>query len=322
MSHERTQQGKRTHEEETAAGSSCQAGGMHEDLFKKGEEILAMRENMARIKNVVVVLSGKGGVGKSTVAVNLATALTLEGYKVGLLDVDFHGPTVPTMLGLVGKTALQAENEKISPVMTQWGLKTISLAYFLRDQDEAVIWRGPMKTGVIKQLLREVHWGDLDYLLLDCPPGTGDEVLSIAQLVEGSRGAVVVTAPQEVSLAAVRKSVTFCKSLKLPMLGIVENMSGYLCPHCHKVSNPVGNNAAAELAQKERIPFLGSLPILPDISSSGDQGSPIALQEDSQAGKLFKGIAKALVSKMPGWGSGGEKKVQDDPPEAVDGASQ
>ena len=321
MSHEKTAQEKGSHREETAAGSSCQSGGMHEDLFKKGEEILAMRENMARIKNVVVVLSGKGGVGKSTVAVNLATALTLEGYKVGLLDVDFHGPTVPTMLGLVGETALQAENEKIRPVTTQWGLKTISLAYFLRDQDEAVIWRGPMKTGVIKQLLREVNWGDLDYLLMDCPPGTGDEVLSIAQLVEGSRGAIVVTAPQEVSLAAVRKSVTFCKSLKLPMLGIVENMSGYLCPHCQKISSPVGNHAAAELAQKEGVPFLGSLPILPEISSSGDQGRPIALEKDSQAGKLFKGIAKALASRMPGWSSNLDETGREISPEAADGAS-
>jgi len=317
MSHERIDQEKGSHENETAAGSSCQAGGTHQDLYKKGEEILAMRENMAGIKNVIIVLSGKGGVGKSTVAVNLATSLTLEGYKVGLLDVDFHGPTVPTMLGLTGETALQAENEKIRPVVTPWGLKTVSIAYFLRNQDEAVIWRGPLKTGVIKQLLREAHWGELDYLLIDCPPGTGDEVLTLAQLVEGSKGAVVVTTPQEVSLAAVRKSMAFCKSLELPMVGIVENMSGYLCPYCQKISDPIGQGGAAQLAEKEGVPLLGKLPVLLDVTSSGDKGLPIALEVDSQAGMLFAEIARVLVSKMPGWGSPGE----DGAPEAVNGAS-
>ena len=278
------------------------------DLFKKGEELLAMRENLAGIRNVMIILSGKGGVGKSTVAVNLATALSLQGFKVGLLDIDFHGPTVPTMLGLVGKAAQPSENEKIRPVVTEWGLKTISLAYFLRDQDEAVIWRGPMKTGVIKQLLRDVDWGELDYLLIDSPPGTGDEPLSIVQLVEGSKGAVVVTAPQEVSLAAVRKSLTFCKSVNLPILGIVENMSGFLCPFCEKISGPVGRDAAGEMAEKEGIAVLGKIPILPDISSSGDRGRPIALDEDSRAGVIFQEMAKALSLKMPGWAGGVTKE--------------
>ncbi len=286
---------------ETGSG---QGGEKGPDLFKKGEEIQAMRENMAGIRNVMIVLSGKGGVGKSTMAVNLATALTLQGYKVGLLDIDFHGPTVPTMLGLVGQPALQGENEKIRPVVTEWGLKVISLAFFLRDQDDAVIWRGPMKTGVIKQLLRDVDWGKLDYLLIDCPPGTGDEPLSIIQLVEGNKGAVVITAPQEVSLAAVRKSVSFCKSMNLPILGIVENMSGFLCPYCEKISDPVGKNAVEEMAKKEGVAVIGKIPILLDISSSGDKGQPIALQQDHRAGRIFLEMAQVLSGKMPGWGEG------------------
>jgi len=280
---------------------SGQGKGSGPDLFKKGEEIQAMRENMASIRNVMIILSGKGGVGKSTMSVNLATALALEGYKVGLLDIDFHGPTVPTMLGLVGQSALQGENEKIRPVVTEWGLKVISLAFFLRNQDDAVIWRGPMKTGVIKQLLREVDWGELDYLLIDCPPGTGDEPLSIIQMVEGEKAAVVVTAPQEVSLAAVRKSVSFCRSMDLPILGIVENMSGYLCPYCEKISDPVGKNSTEELAKKENIPFLGKIPIFMDIISSGDKGQPIALQQEHRAGVIFLEMARELAGRMPGW---------------------
>lgn len=280
---------------------SGEGKGSGPDLFKKGEEIQAMRENMAGIRNVMIILSGKGGVGKSTMSVNLATALALEGYKVGLLDIDFHGPTVPTMLGLVGQSALQGENEKIRPVVTEWGLKVISLAFFLRNQDDAVIWRGPMKTGVIKQLLREVDWGELDYLLIDCPPGTGDEPLSIIQMVEGEKAAVVVTAPQEVSLAAVRKSVSFCRSMDLPILGIVENMSGYLCPYCEKISDPVGKNATEELAKKENIPFLGKIPIFMDIISSGDKGQPIALQQEHRAGVIFLEMARELAGRMPGW---------------------
>ncbi|MBN2720382.1 MAG: Mrp/NBP35 family ATP-binding protein [Proteobacteria bacterium] len=280
---------------------SGQGKGSGPDLFKKGEEIQAMRENMAGIRNVMIILSGKGGVGKSTMSVNLATALALEGYKVGLLDIDFHGPTVPTMLGLVGQSALQGENEKIRPVVTEWGLKVISLGFFLRNQDDAVIWRGPMKTGVIKQLLREVDWGELDYLLIDCPPGTGDEPLSIIQMVEGEKAAVVVTAPQEVSLAAVRKSVSFCRSMDLPILGIVENMSGYLCPYCEKISDPVKKNSTEELAKKENIPFLGKIPILMDIISSGDKGQPIALQQEHRAGTIFLEMARELAGRMPGW---------------------
>lgn len=257
-----------------------------------------IEENLAGIRQRVVVLSGKGGVGKSTVAVNIATALTLSGKKVGLLDVDFHGPTIPTMLRLVGMTAQQTGGNKIQPVQTQWGLKTMSLAYFLRNTHDALIWRGPMKAGVIRQLLQDVQWGDLDYLLVDCPPGTGDEPLSIIQLLGEPKRAVIVTTPQEVSLAAVRRSITFCRRLKVPIQGVIENMSGYLCPHCRKTSEPFKSDGAVEMAHREGIPVLGKIPLMPEISSSGDRGTPVACEGDNPAGDVFRRMASVLSEQL------------------------
>jgi ATP-binding protein involved in chromosome partitioning len=262
------------------------------------QENREIEENLSGIQQRLVVLSGKGGVGKSTVAVNLAAALTLEGKKIGLLDIDFHGPTVPTMLNLVGMTARQPGDDKISPVQTNWGLKTMSLAYFLRNRDDAVIWRGPMKAGVIRQLLRDVQWGDLDYLLVDCPPGTGDEPLSIVQLLSDPKRAIIVTTPQEVSLAAVRRSITFCQTLKLPVHGVVENMSGYFCPHCQKTSEPFPSDGVLDMTHKEGIPMLGKIPLMPEIGSSGDRGIPVALDEKSPAGDIFRKMARALSKNL------------------------
>lgn len=182
----------------------------------------------------IVVLSGKGGVGKSTVAVNLATALALNGLRVGLLDVDIHGPSVPTMLGLENET-LKGGPEGLFPVEFG-GLKIMSLGFLLQNPDDAVIWRGPMKMGVIKQFLTDVQWGDLDYLIVDAPPGTGDEPLSICQLIQPLDGAVIVTTPQKVAAIDVRKSISFCRRLAVPVLGVIENMSGFVCPKCGEVT--------------------------------------------------------------------------------------
>ena len=286
--------------ENSGCGSgSCSAGGDAKSWSPEQDDgSAAIKRNLDRIKHTIIVMSGKGGVGKSTVAVNLATALTEAGNKVGLIDVDFHGPTVPTMLDLVGRQPVQSESEMLYPVETEWGLKVISIGFFLRDQNDALIWRGPMKAGAIKQLLRDVQWGDLDYLLVDCPPGTGDEPLSIVQLLEKPTGAIIVTTPQEVSLAAVRKSITFCRQMKLPRLWIVENMSGYLCPHCHKTSTPFQQGGGVDLAKKEKIPFLGTVPLSVEVGPSGDDGMPVALKKESPAGGLFREMAKTLSSEL------------------------
>jgi Mrp family chromosome partitioning ATPase len=217
-----------------------------------------------------VVLSGKGGVGKSTVAVNLAMALMLKGKRVGLLDVDIHGPSIPTMLGLEGKVIGEGEDGLI-PIDLD-GMKVMSLGFILQNQDDAVIWRGPLKANIIKQFLKDVIWGDLDYLIIDSPPGTGDEPLSVCQLIAPLDGAVIVTTPQKVAAVDVRKSITFCRQLKVPILGVVENMSGFSCPKCGEVTQILPVGAGKSIAKDMSVPFLGSIPMDPEIAQSCDSG--------------------------------------------------
>ena len=204
--------------------------GCHDDV---SEDDRLLQDRMSHIRHKIVVLSGKGGVGKSTVAVNIAVGLMMSGKKVGLLDVDIHGPSVPTMLGLEKERAQGADGELI-PVIWE-NMKVMSLGFLLENQDHAVIWRGPMKMGVIKQFLKDVAWGDLDFLVVDSPPGTGDEPLSVCQLLGTVDGAVIVTTPQKVAAIDVRKSITFCRQLNVPVMGVVENMSGFACPKCGEV---------------------------------------------------------------------------------------
>ena len=217
--------------EDTNCSASTRGNNESETEFAERQKL---QSRLCRIRHIVVVLSGKGGVGKSTVAVNLAVALKMLGKRVGLLDVDIHGPSIPTMLGLEGKT-LQADGEDLIPFDLS-GMKVMSLGFLLPNPDEAVIWRGPMKIGVIKQFLKDVEWGELDYLIIDCPPGTGDEPLSVCQFIGKCDGAVVVTTPQKVAAIDVRKSINFCKQLQLPVLGVVENMSGFVCPKCGEIT--------------------------------------------------------------------------------------
>jgi Mrp family chromosome partitioning ATPase/predicted Fe-Mo cluster-binding NifX family protein len=247
----------------------------------------------------VVVLSGKGGVGKSTVAVNLAAALMLSGKRVGLLDVDIHGPSVPTMLGLEGST-VHEERGEIVPVMLG-GLKVLSLGFLLRNQDDAVIWRGPMKMGVIKQFLKDVAWGDLDYLVIDSPPGTGDEPLSVCQLIGNLDGAVIVTTPQKVAAVDVRKSISFCRQLEVPVLGVVENMSGFVCPNCGEVTPILLAGGGRRIAEDMGVPFLGSIPIDPNIAQSCDEGRPFIQQysESPTAGILREIIRPIMALDFP-----------------------
>jgi ATP-binding protein involved in chromosome partitioning len=244
-----------------------------ENKLKDFTEDFTLVNRMAQINHKIMVLSGKGGVGKSTVAVNIAVALALEGKKVGILDVDFHGPSIPTLLKLNGEH-VKAGEDGIEPVDFVEGIKVMSIGFFMPEQDRAVIWRGPMKINVIKQLLAEVNWGHLDYLIIDFPPGTGDEPLSVAQLIPDADGAIIVTTPQDLSLIDVRKSINFCKQLKIPVLGVIENMSGLVCPHCENVVDIFKRGGGEKMAGEMGVPFLGRIPIEPLIVEASDNGKP------------------------------------------------
>lgn len=232
-----------------------------------------LRSRVAAIRHQIVVLSGKGGVGKSTVAVNLAGAAARAGLKVGLLDVDVHGPSVPTMAGIEGQRPVVV-GEALIPIEVG-GVKVMSVGLLIGDRDQALIWRGPMKAKVIEQLLRDVNWGELDLLVVDAPPGTGDEPLAVCQLLGHPDGAVIVTTPQEVAITAVRKSVTFCRQLGLPVLGVVENMSGLLCPACGHTADVFGSGAGETMASEMGVPFLGRIPMHPAVSQAGDAGTAL-----------------------------------------------
>jgi len=241
------------------------------------------------------VLSGKGGVGKSTVAVNLAVALKMLGKRVGLLDVDIHGPSIPTMLGLEGKT-LSASAEGILPFDLD-GMKVMSIGFFLSNQNEAVVWRGPMKMSLIKQFLQDVEWGELDYLIIDSPPGTGDEPLSICQLIGNLDGAVVVTTPQKVATVDVRKSISFCRQLNVKVLGVVENMSGFVCPKCGEITPILKSGGGQRMAADMNVPFLGSIPMDPQIAEACDDGTAFVHQfATSPTAAVMREIIQPIVA--------------------------
>ena len=234
-------------------------------------------KNLEKVKHKIVVLSGKGGVGKSTISTNLALYLSKKGYKTGILDSDLHGPSVPKIVGKEDEHTIM-KNNLIQPIKTDEGMKIMSMAYLLPDKDAPVIWRGPMKMGAIKQLLGQVDWGELDYLIIDLPPGTGDEPLSIAQLLPNVDGVVIVTTPQDVALVSVRKSINFVKKLNLKILGIVENMSGFTCPHCNKKVDIFKTGGGKKAAEDFKINFLGAIPLDPDIVNMGDSKNKIEIK--------------------------------------------
>jgi Mrp family chromosome partitioning ATPase len=242
---------------------------------------------LSRVKHKIVVLSGKGGVGKSTVAANLALSLSAKGFKVGLLDADLHGPSIPTLFNL---SAAHAElyGNTIEPVRAD-GIKLMSTGFMLEHPDQAVIARGPMKIKIIEQMLKEVNWGELDYLIIDCPPGTGDEPLAVCQLIGAPDGAVIVTTPQEIAAADVRKSVHFCRKINLPILGIIENMSGCTCPKCGETIHLFGQGGGFKTAAKYNIAFLGRIPIDPNVGLCGDAGhSFLQKHSESAAAQAFE----------------------------------
>ena len=236
-------------------------------------ELEQIKQNINHFKHQILVLSGKGGVGKSSIAVNLAVWLSMQGKKVGLLDVDIHGPSIPKLLNLEGRR-LQGGEDKIEPVSYSDTLKVISIGFLIQDENAALIWRGPMKHNIIKQFISDVYWGDLDYLIIDCPPGTGDEPLSIIQLLGKADGAVVVTTPQQLAVTDVKKCLTFCKQLNLPVLGIIENMSGFVCPHCNQRTDIFSGDGGRQMAGDFDVPFLGSIPMDSAMVSAADLGEP------------------------------------------------
>jgi Mrp family chromosome partitioning ATPase len=261
--------------------------------MSKDEQDVAVRDSLNRIKNKLLVMSGKGGVGKTSTSVNLAIALARLGYQVGLMDVDLHGPDVPRVLGLMGMIGLSA-NHKLDPIRFNDHLKVVSIESLTTNKDEAIIWRGPIKFSAIRQFIADVEWGELDFLLIDAPPGTGDEPLTVAQTIPDAK-AVIVTTPQEVSLADVRKSISFCRTVKLDILGLVENMSGYICPHCGEQADLFGSGGGERTANDARISFLGRIPFDPQVVACGDNGK--SFQEahpDSPVTQAYEQIARQI----------------------------
>lgn len=254
-------------------------------------------KNIEQIKHKIAIISGKGGVGKSTVAVNLATAIKLQEFDVGLLDADIDGPNIPKLLGIEDKKP-SSRAGKIVPVLTENNLKVLSIAFLLENSNTPVIWRGPMKANVLRQFLGDTDWGELDYLIIDLPPGTGDAPLSTAQLIEGIDGMIVVTTPQEVALLDARKAVNFARKLSVPVVGIVENMSGLICPHCEEMINLFSTGGGEKAAEELDVPFLGRIPIDPKIVELGDLGKPyVSEHPSSSATEAFDKIVSEIVRR-------------------------
>lgn len=247
----------------------------HDFHLDKGQNQPKENENLKRIKNKIMVISGKGGVGKSTVSVNLAMGLSLKGFRVGVMDIDIHGPSIAKMLNIEGqKLGINRASNMHMPVEVFTNFYALTIASMLEDPEQPIVWRGPLKMGAIKQFLEDIEWPELDYLIIDSPPGTGDEPLSAAQLIGKVTGTVIVSTPQEVALIDSRKAVRFAQMLKMPVLGIVENMSGFVCPHCGEKTDLFKEGGAEKAAEEMNVNFLGKIPIEPEIVHSGDSGKP------------------------------------------------
>ena len=274
---------------------------MKERSVTEIEQENRLKTNLSRIRNKLIVLSGKGGVGKTTVAVNVAYGLAVKGHRVGILDVDIHGPNVAKMLGIEGRK-LEDSRLGIEPIDILPNLKAVSIALMMENPNTPIVWRGPLKTVVIKQFLSDVNWGNLDYLIIDSPPGTGDEPLSACQLISDMDGAIIVTTPQDVAILDSRKSVQFAKELKIPIVGIVENMSGFICPYCQKEIDLFGTGGGEKIAYDLKVPFLGRIPVEAEMVKSGDSGKPLVgfKSESSTAkivGEIIEKIRKSLNSE-------------------------
>ncbi len=283
---------------ECKEGTSCSTCGSASSCSvdeKQRHEQELLEKKLKTISHRIAVMSGKGGVGKTTVAVNLAIALAKEGLSVGLMDVDIHGPNVPKMLGIESRRLEGSEAGGINPIEFFPNFKVVSMAFLLQDRDTPVVWRGPLKHSLIQQFVKDVNWGTLDYLIIDLPPGTGDEPLSVAQVINKMDGSIIVTTPQDVALLDSRKSVTFSRQLRVPVVGIVENMSGLICPHCGKEIDLFKVGGGEKAARELGVPFLGRIPIDPEIVQDSDRGAPFVISHpDSMAAKAFKELVKMV----------------------------
>lgn len=275
---------------------------------QREQQDLEIKNSLARIKNKILVMSGKGGVGKSCISVSIAVGLSELGYKVGLMDVDLHGPSIPQMLGLPniheqGKAPVHKKpqgmisfaNGKIVPAQYSKNLSVVSIECILENIDSAVIWRGPLKIGAIRQFIADVQWNDLDYLVIDSPPGTGDEPLTVAQTISDAK-AIIITTPQAVSLRDVRKSINFCRDVNMQIMGLIENMSGFICPECGKRIDLFKTGGGAKTAKDMNIPFLGSIPIIPEVVEACDIGIP-PIDMSTTLGEVFDHILDGITGK-------------------------
>ena len=282
---------------DSCSSTTCSAKDKLPDEQQKDYiERQQLAHRMCQIKHKIMVFSGKGGVGKSTVAVNLASSLALKGKKVGLLDVDLHGPSIPRLLNMEDRQ-IEAKGESLLPIEYSENLKVISIGFMLRSRNDAVVWRGPMKYSLIKQFLKDVEWGELDYLIIDSPPGTGDEPLTVGQLLgDSAEGAIIVTTPQEIALLDVRKSITFCHQLGISVLGVIENMSGFICPGCGEKTDIFSSGGAELMAGEMDVPFLGRIPIEPGIGIAGEDGTPfVGRYAESETAKAFESAIESII---------------------------
>ncbi len=265
-----------------------------EPMIEKIAQKKKVQEKMTRVKHKIMIMSGKGGVGKSTVTANLATALAKKGKKVGVLDSDIHGPSIPKILGIQGEHP-KATETGIKPVTTPHGVKVISMDLLVSDSARPIIWRGPLKMKAIRQLLSDVDWGNLDYLLVDLPPGTGDEPLNIIQLMPEMDGAIIITAPSELSQYVVRKAVSMARKTKIPVIGIIENMSGFVCPNCGERYEILGSGGGKKISEEMNLLLLGQIPIDPIITENTDQGTPFIIKNpETQTTKIFDEIVQKI----------------------------
>jgi len=284
--------------ENAKQGSSCPSQGGQQDMAARQKlEDEAIKVSLSKIKHKIFVLSGKGGVGKSSISANLAASLSKKGYKTGLMDVDVHGPSIAHMLGLTEMLNI-SESKLLIPKQINGNLKVVSVQALMQDKDQAIIWRGPAKSGMIRQFVSSVDWGELDFLIIDAPPGTGDEPLTVVQTIPEALG-IIVTTPQEVALADIRKSISFCKTVHLKTLGIVENMAGFKCPHCNEPIDLFSSGGGEKTAKAQGLTFLGSIPFDTDVVISGDSGVPIMLQDkETQFSKGFDTIVEKIIKQL------------------------